>query len=128
MQMQRDNAPDHVFQRRPVAVSPRDLVQNLQDAVALAREVYVAETETGRLWAWDVEAPGVLKKEPWPSSNGGRVLCQFPDRDGLESLGQEELLRGVQQSVLGVVFVVRQDGSESWFTIPWRALGANRLF
>lgn len=48
--------------------------------------LYVAETETGRLWAWDVEAPGVLKKEPWPSSNGGRVLCQFPGYRRLDSL------------------------------------------
>jgi gluconolactonase len=50
------------------------------------RTVYVAETETGRLWAWDVEAPGRLKKEPWPSSNGGRVLCQFPGYRRLDSL------------------------------------------
>lgn len=50
------------------------------------KTVYVAETETGRLWAWDVEAPGVLKKEPWPSSSGGRVLCQFPGYRRLDSL------------------------------------------
>jgi gluconolactonase len=50
------------------------------------KTVYVAETETGRLWAWDVEAPGRLKKEPWPSSNGGRVLCQFPGYRRLDSL------------------------------------------
>ena len=42
------------------------------------KTLYVAETETGRLWAWDVEAPGRLRKDPWPSSNGGRVICQFP--------------------------------------------------
>lgn len=50
------------------------------------RTVYAAETETGRLWAWDVEAPGVLKKEPWPSSNGGRMICQFPGYRRLDSL------------------------------------------
>lgn len=50
------------------------------------RRLYVAETETGRLWAWDVEAPGRLKKEAWPSSNGGRVLCQFPGYRRLDSL------------------------------------------
>ncbi len=50
------------------------------------KTLYVAETETGRLWAWEVEAPGVLKKEPWPSSNGGRVLCQFPGYRRLDSL------------------------------------------
>jgi gluconolactonase len=46
----------------------------------------VAETETGRLWAWDIEAPGKLKKEPWPSSAGGRVLCQFPGYRRLDSI------------------------------------------
>jgi sugar lactone lactonase YvrE len=48
--------------------------------------LYVAETETGRLWAWDVEEPGRLRKEPWPSTNGGRVLCQFPGYRRLDSL------------------------------------------
>lgn len=50
------------------------------------RTLYVAETETGRLWAWDIEAPGRLRKEAWPSSNGGRVLCQFPGFRRLDSL------------------------------------------
>jgi len=50
------------------------------------KTVYAAETETGRLWAWDVEAPGVVKKEPWPSSNGGRMICQFPGYRRLDSL------------------------------------------
>ena len=50
------------------------------------RTLYVAETETGRLWAWDVEGPGQLRKEPWPSSNGGRVLCQFPGYRRLDSI------------------------------------------
>ena len=48
--------------------------------------LYVAETETGRLWAWDVEEPGRLRKEPWPSTAGGRVLCQFPGYRRLDSL------------------------------------------
>ena len=50
------------------------------------RVLYVAETETGRLWAWDVEGPGKLKKAPWPSSHGGRLLCQFPGFRRLDSL------------------------------------------
>ena len=50
------------------------------------RTLYVAETETGRLWAWAVEGPGVLKKEPWPSAAGGRMLCQFPGFRRLDSL------------------------------------------
>jgi gluconolactonase len=48
--------------------------------------LYVAETETGRLWAWDVEGPGRLRQDPWPSSNGGRLLCQFPGYRRLDSI------------------------------------------
>ncbi|WP_426959347.1 SMP-30/gluconolactonase/LRE family protein [Muricoccus radiodurans] len=48
--------------------------------------LYVAETETGRLWAFEVIGPGELRKEPWPSSHGGRMLCQFPGFRRLDSL------------------------------------------
>ena len=48
--------------------------------------LYVAETETGRLWCFDVLAPGQLRRDPWPSSNGGRVLCQFPGYRRLDSI------------------------------------------
>ncbi len=50
------------------------------------RTLYVAETETGRLWAWDIEGPGKVRKDPWPSSNGGRVICQFPGYRRLDSI------------------------------------------
>lgn len=36
--------------------------------------VYVAETHTGRLWAFDIEAPGKLRKHAWPSPHGGRLV------------------------------------------------------
>lgn len=48
--------------------------------------VYVAETETGRLWAWDVIGEGQLAKAPWPSPHGGRLVCQLPDYRRLDSL------------------------------------------
>lgn len=38
------------------------------------KTLYVAETETGRLWAWDVLSPGVLAKAPFPSPHGGRLM------------------------------------------------------
>ena len=38
------------------------------------RTLYVAETEAGRLWAFDIESPGVLGKQGFPSPNGGRLL------------------------------------------------------
>lgn len=48
--------------------------------------LYVAETETGRLWAFAVLEPGVLGKEAWPSPHGGKLLCQFPGFRRLDSL------------------------------------------
>ena len=50
------------------------------------RVLYVCETETGRLWAWDVEGPGKLAKLPWPSTHGGRLVCQFPGFRRLDSM------------------------------------------
>jgi gluconolactonase len=38
------------------------------------RTVYVAETEGARLWAFDVEGPGLVRKHPWPSPHGGRLV------------------------------------------------------
>lgn len=48
--------------------------------------LYVAETETGRLWAFEVAGPGALRKEPWPSPHGGRLVAQFPGFRRLDSL------------------------------------------
>ena len=36
--------------------------------------LYVAETETARLWAFDLEAPGEIRRQPWPSPHGGRFV------------------------------------------------------
>ena len=36
--------------------------------------LYVAETEGARLWAFDLEAPGRVRKHPWPSPHGGRLV------------------------------------------------------
>lgn len=47
------------------------------------RTLYVAETDSGRLWAWDIVAPGEVHKVAWPSPNGGRLVvglggyCRF---------------------------------------------------
>lgn len=38
------------------------------------RELYVAETETARLWAFDITAPGTVRKHGFPSPHGGRLV------------------------------------------------------
>jgi gluconolactonase len=37
--------------------------------------LYVAETITGRLWAWDIIAPGELRKRPWPALYGAKLVA-----------------------------------------------------
>jgi len=53
-------------------------------------KLYVAETETGRLWAFDIMGPGQLRKSPWPSPHGGNLLCQFPGFRRLDSIAITE--------------------------------------
>jgi gluconolactonase len=36
--------------------------------------LYVAETESARLWAFDITAPGEVAKQPFPSPHGGRLV------------------------------------------------------
>jgi gluconolactonase len=51
------------------------------------RTVYVAETETGRLWAFDVESPGVIRKAAGSAPHGGRLLGSLPGYARFDSLG-----------------------------------------
>jgi len=39
------------------------------------RRLYVAETQSGRLWAFDLEAPGRISKHPFPSPHGGHLVA-----------------------------------------------------
>ena len=48
--------------------------------------VYVSETETGRLWAFDLEEPGRVRKHPHPSPNGGRLICGLPGYQRFDSM------------------------------------------
>jgi gluconolactonase len=50
------------------------------------KTLYVAETETARLWAFDVVAPGVLGKAPFPSPHGGRLMVGLGGFQRFDSL------------------------------------------
>jgi gluconolactonase len=55
------------------------------------RTVYVAETQTARLWAFDVTGPGEIARQPFPASpNGGRMLYASPVHASFDSLAVEE--------------------------------------
>lgn len=53
------------------------------------KTVYVADTESSRLFAFDIEAPGVVKKEPFPAPFGGRLVCGLPGFQRFDSLAVE---------------------------------------
>jgi len=42
------------------------------------RTLYYAETEGARLWAFAITAPGQVRKDPWPSPNGARMIAASP--------------------------------------------------
>jgi gluconolactonase len=49
-------------------------------------ELYVAETHTGRVWAWEVTAPGVVAVDAARPAPGGRLVCGLPGIQMLDSL------------------------------------------
>jgi gluconolactonase len=50
------------------------------------KTLYVAETEPARLWAFDIAEPGVLRKQPWPSPHGGRLVAGLGGYQRFDSL------------------------------------------
>jgi gluconolactonase len=42
------------------------------------KTLYYAETEGARVWAFDIEAPGQVRKDGWPSPHGGRMVTASP--------------------------------------------------
>jgi gluconolactonase len=48
--------------------------------------LYVAETWTGRVWAYDIVAPGEIKPQPWPSPSGGRLVAGVGGFNNFDSL------------------------------------------
>ncbi len=73
--------------------------------------VYVADTEPARLWAFDVEAPGRLRKHPFPSPHGGRLVAGLPGFQRFDSLAVQA--NGdicVATLVNGSITVISPDG------------------
>ena len=73
--------------------------------------VYVAETETGRLWAFDLTAPGVARKLPFPSPHGGRLVAGLPGFQRFDSLAVDAAGNiCVATLVTGAITVIAPDG------------------
>lgn len=52
--------------------------------------LYVAETEGGRLWAYDIVGEGEVRKHPFPSPNGGRLVACDAGFRRFDSLAVEQ--------------------------------------
>jgi gluconolactonase len=73
--------------------------------------VYVAETETARLWAFDLTAPGIARKQPFPSPHGGRLVIGLGGFQRLDSLALESSGNiCVATLVSGCISVISPDG------------------
>ncbi len=75
--------------------------------------LYFVETESARLWAMDIMAPGEVRREPWPSPHGGRLVAQvggaFQRFDSMAVDGAGNIC--IATLMNGGITVVSPDGS-----------------
>jgi gluconolactonase len=76
------------------------------------RRVYVAETFTGRLWAWDLEAPGVVRPAAGSLAVRHGGVCVAATPFSFDSLAVEEDGRVAIGAIGDGIVVVTPDGSE----------------
>ena len=75
------------------------------------RTLYVAETETSRLWAFDIVEPGKVKRHPFPSPHGGRLVLGLPGYQRFDSLAVEASGNVcVATLVTGAITVIAPEG------------------
>ena len=75
------------------------------------KTLYVAETETARLWAFDLELPGVARKHGFPSPHGGRLVIGLDGFQRFDSLALDAAGNiCVATLVSGCISVISPDG------------------
>ncbi len=85
-------------------------------------ELYIAETPTGRLWAYELEAPGSLKGERRDKTDGG---CLVPGRNGyflFDSLAVDAEGKVCVATIMdgGITILDPQGGKASHVPLPDR--------
>lgn len=81
--------------------------------------LYVAETDTGRLWSWEIIGPGQVRKLPWPSLAGGRMVASLNEFVRFDSLAVTE--NGsvcVAALERGAVVEIAPDGRSRFHAVP----------
>ena len=81
-----------VYYARPDGSSIREVIFPLDgpNGIGLSpdqRRLYVAETFSARLWAWDLSAPGQVPPAVGPLGNGGELVVGLPGLQFFDSLG-----------------------------------------
>jgi gluconolactonase len=76
------------------------------------RRVYVAETHTGRLWAWDLAAPGEVRPAAGSLAVRHGGVCVVATPFSFDSLAIEEDGRIVIGAIADGIVVVTPDGEE----------------
>jgi gluconolactonase len=76
------------------------------------RRVYVAETHTGRLWAWDLDAPGEIRPAAGTLAVRHGGVCVVATPYSFDSLAVEADGRIAIGAIADGVVVVTPDGSE----------------
>jgi len=102
----------HISRQRDHIISPNGVGLSPDESV-----VYVADTQLGRLWAFDVAEPGVLA--PPPGFAPGRVACNLPGYQLLDSLAVEASGKVCVATIInGGVTAFDPDGTTEHFPIP----------
>ncbi|ODT89870.1 SMP-30/gluconolactonase/LRE family protein [Phenylobacterium sp. SCN 70-31] len=102
----------HIRQHRGHMISPNGVGLSPDETV-----VYVADTQLGRLWAFDVTAPGELA--PNPGFAPGRVICNLPGYQLLDSLAVEASGKVCVATIInGGVTAFDPDGSVEHYPVP----------
>jgi gluconolactonase len=102
----------HVSRQRDHLISPNGVGLSPDESV-----VYAADTQMGRLWAFDVASPGVLA--PGPGFGPGRVICNLPGYQLLDSLAVEAGGKVCVATIInGGITAFDPDGTTEHFPVP----------
>ncbi|WP_411288570.1 SMP-30/gluconolactonase/LRE family protein [Phenylobacterium sp.] len=102
----------HISRQRDHLISPNGVGLSPDERV-----VYVADTQLGRLWAFDMEAPGQLG--PQPGFAPGRVICNLPGYQLLDSLAMEASGKVCVATIInGGITAFDPDGATEHYPFP----------
>ena len=102
----------HVSRQRDHLISPNGVGLSPDEGVA-----YVADTQLGRVWAFDLASPGVLG--PPDGFAPGRVICNLPGYQLLDSLAVEAGGKVCVATIInGGITAFDPDGTTEHFAFP----------